>query len=56
MTFGAILAYLGIAAFAGTVAGLAFVICVAGFQVLALKWIEERELAERFGDASLQHV
>jgi len=53
MTFGTILAYLGIGVIAGTVSGIGFVLCFAMLLVLYLKRFEERELAERFGDAYL---
>jgi len=50
MTFGTILAYLGIGVVAGTIAGIGFVLLFAVLLVLYLKRIEERELAERFGE------
>lgn len=55
MTFGTILAYLGFGVVAGTFAGIGLVLCFAGLLVLYLKRIEERELAERFGEAYLQY-
>jgi protein-S-isoprenylcysteine O-methyltransferase Ste14 len=51
MTLGTILAYLGIGVIARTIAGICLVLCFAVLLVLYLKLIEERELAERFGDA-----
>jgi protein-S-isoprenylcysteine O-methyltransferase Ste14 len=51
MTFGTILAYFGIAVIAATIAGVGLVLCFATFLVFYLKRIEERELAERFGQA-----
>jgi len=53
MTLGTILAYLGIGIVVGTVAGIVIVLCFGGLLVLYLKRMEERELAERFGDAYL---
>jgi protein-S-isoprenylcysteine O-methyltransferase Ste14 len=55
MTLGTILAYLGIAVIAGTVAGIGLVICFTALLLLYLKRMEEKELAERFGDAYLQY-
>jgi protein-S-isoprenylcysteine O-methyltransferase Ste14 len=55
MTFGTILAYLGLGVIAGTVAGIGFVLCFAAILILYLKLLEERELAERFGEAYLQY-
>lgn len=51
MSFGAIVAYLGLSVAAGTVVGLALVVVLATLLILYLKRIEERELAERFGAA-----
>lgn len=53
MTFGTILAYLGIGVVAGTVAGICLVLCFAVLLVIYLKRMEEKELAERFGEAYL---
>jgi protein-S-isoprenylcysteine O-methyltransferase Ste14 len=53
MSFGTILAYLGLAVAAGTVVGIALVVVLAALLILYLKRIEEGELAERFGDAYL---
>jgi protein-S-isoprenylcysteine O-methyltransferase Ste14 len=55
MTFGTILAYLGLGVMVGTVAGIGLVLCFAALLVLYLKRLEERELAERFGEAYLQY-
>ena len=55
MTFGTILAYLGLGVMAGTVAGILLVLGLAACLVLYLKRMEEKELAERFGEAYLQY-
>jgi protein-S-isoprenylcysteine O-methyltransferase Ste14 len=55
MTLGTLLAYLGIAVAAGTIAGIGLVASFATLLVLYLKGIEERELAERFGEAYLAY-
>ena len=55
MTLGTILAYSGIGIWAGTIAGVGFVLCLGLLLVLYLKGIEENELAERFGEAYLQY-
>jgi protein-S-isoprenylcysteine O-methyltransferase Ste14 len=55
MTLGAILAYLGIAVAAGTVTGTLFVLGSAASLLVYLKRLEERELAERFGEAYLAY-
>jgi len=55
MTFGTILACLGIGLVAGTIAGIAIVLCFALLLVLYLKGIEEKELSERFGCAYLAY-
>ena len=55
MTLGTILAYSGIGVWAGTIAGVGFVLCLGLLLVLYLKGIEEKELAERFGEAYLQY-
>jgi protein-S-isoprenylcysteine O-methyltransferase Ste14 len=51
MTLGAIMAYLGIGVGAGTIAGTALVLGLAGSLLGYLKHFEEGELAERFGEA-----
>lgn len=55
MTLGAILAYLGIAVAARTVAGTALVLSLAATLLLYLKRLEEGELAERFGETYLAY-
>ena len=55
MTFGTILAYLGLGVAAGTVSGIILVLGFGALLVLYLKRMEERELAERFGEAYLQY-
>jgi protein-S-isoprenylcysteine O-methyltransferase Ste14 len=55
MTFGAILAYLGIGVSVGTIAGIVLVLCFGALMMFYLKRFEERELAERFGEAYLQY-
>ena len=55
MTLGAILAYLGIAIAARTVAGMAIVVSLAASLLAYLRRLEERELAERFGDDYLAY-
>ena len=51
MTLGTILAYLGVAIAARTVAGTGLVLSLAGSLLVYLKRLEEGELAERFGEA-----
>lgn len=53
MTFGTILAYLGIGVVVWTLSGIGLVLCFAASLAVYLKWIEEIELAERFGEAYL---
>ena len=55
MTLGAILAYLGMAVAAGTIAGTGFVLSLAASLLVYLKRLEEGELAERFGEAYLAY-
>jgi protein-S-isoprenylcysteine O-methyltransferase Ste14 len=55
MTLGAVLAYLGIAVAARTVAGTALVLSLAATLLVYLKRLEEGELAERFGEAYLAY-
>ena len=55
MTLGAILAYLGIALAARTIAGTAVVLALATSLLVYLKRLEEGELAERFGEAYLAY-
>jgi protein-S-isoprenylcysteine O-methyltransferase Ste14 len=51
MTLGTILAYLGMAVAARTMAGAVIVLSLATSLLVYLKRFEERELAERFGEA-----
>ena len=55
MTLGTILAYLGIAIIAGSVMGLVLMACFIALLLLYLKRMEEKELAERFGEAYLAY-
>ncbi len=55
MTLGAISAYLGIALMARTAAGASFALSLAAVLLAYLKLVEERELAERFGDTYLAY-
>jgi protein-S-isoprenylcysteine O-methyltransferase Ste14 len=55
MTLGTILAYLGIAIAARTIAGTALVLSLAASLLAYLKRLEEGELAERFGEAYLAY-
>ena len=55
MTLGTVTAYLGIAVYAGTIAGIGIVLCFGTLLVLYLKLLEEKELAERFGEAYLAY-
>lgn len=55
MTLGTILAYLGVGVAAGTIAGIGLVLVFAGLLIFYLKRFEEKELAERFGDAYLDY-
>jgi protein-S-isoprenylcysteine O-methyltransferase Ste14 len=55
MTLGTILAYLGIAVAARTIAGTALVLSLATSLLVYLKRLEEGELAERFGEAYLAY-
>jgi protein-S-isoprenylcysteine O-methyltransferase Ste14 len=51
MTLGTILAYLGMAIAARTIAGTGIVLSLAASLLVYLKRLEEGELAERFGEA-----
>lgn len=53
MTLGAISAYLGIALMARTAAGTTMSLALAASLLAYLKLLEERELADRFGDGYL---
>jgi protein-S-isoprenylcysteine O-methyltransferase Ste14 len=55
MTLGTVTAYLGIAIYAGTIAGIGIVVLFGLLLVLYLKLLEEKELAERFGEAYLAY-
>ena len=55
MTLGTILAYLGMAIAARTAAGAVLVLSLAASLLTYLKGLEERELADRFGDAYLAY-
>ncbi len=55
MTLGTILAYLGVAVAAGTIAGTVLVLSLAASLLAYLKRLEEAELAERFGEAYLAY-
>jgi len=55
MTLGFILLYLGLGVIVGSFAGIGFVIAFGALLMLYLKRIEERELAERFGEAYLRY-
>jgi protein-S-isoprenylcysteine O-methyltransferase Ste14 len=55
MTLGTVTAYLGIAVYARTIAGIGIVLLFALLLVLYLKLLEEKELTERFGEAYLAY-
>lgn len=55
MTLGAILGYLGLCIVVGTLVGAALVIALAALLLLYLKRVEEKELAERFGEPYLAY-
>lgn len=55
MTLGAISAYLGIALAARTAAGTTITLSLAAVLLAYLRLLEERELAERFGEAYLAY-
>jgi protein-S-isoprenylcysteine O-methyltransferase Ste14 len=55
MTLGTVLAYLGMSIAAATVSGVTLVLVLAGLLVLYLKRVEEKELAERFGEDYLAY-
>lgn len=56
MTLGTILAYLGVSIAAATPTGAAFVLASGALLVLYLKRVEEKELAERFGEGYMTYV
>lgn len=55
MTFGTILIYLGLVVVAGTLGGAAVVAVLCTLLLLYIKLVEEKELAERFGNAYLRY-
>jgi protein-S-isoprenylcysteine O-methyltransferase Ste14 len=55
MTLGTVLAYLGMSISAATIVGVALVLCLAALLLLYLKRVEEKELAERFGEEYLAY-
>ncbi len=50
MTLGTILAYLGLSIAAATIVGMVIVVALATLLLVYLKRVEEKELAERFGE------
>jgi protein-S-isoprenylcysteine O-methyltransferase Ste14 len=56
MTLGTVLAYLGLSIAAATVIGITLVLILAGLLVFYLKRVEEKELAERFGEEYLEYM
>lgn len=55
MTFGTILAYLGISVIAGSISAVAVVLLFAALLILYIKNIEEKELELRFGEEYLAY-
>ncbi len=55
MTFGTIVAYLGVAIIAGSLFSLLLVGVIAALLILYLKKVEEKELEMRFGQAYLDY-
>ena len=55
MTLGTILAYLGLSIAAATVVGVALVLVLGLLLITYLKKVEEKELAERFGEQYLEY-
>jgi len=55
MTLGTILAYLGLSIAAATTVGILIVVALATLLLLYLKRMEEKELAERFGEEYLAY-
>jgi protein-S-isoprenylcysteine O-methyltransferase Ste14 len=51
MALGTILAYLGLGIWLGTFLGIGLALLLSGLLILYIKRVEERELAERFGEA-----
>lgn len=55
MALGTILAYLGMTIGATTAAGIALVLLLSSLLLLYIKKVEEKELAERFGQSYLEY-
>jgi protein-S-isoprenylcysteine O-methyltransferase Ste14 len=55
MTLGTILAYLGLSIAAATIVGVILVAALAALLLLYIKRMEEKELAERFGEEYLAY-
>jgi protein-S-isoprenylcysteine O-methyltransferase Ste14 len=55
MTLGAILAYLGLSIGAATAVGVALVLLFGSLLIIYLRTVEEKELAERFGESYLEY-
>ena len=55
MTLGTILAYLGLSIAAATAVGVALVLAFGSLLITYLKKVEEKELAERFGEQYLEY-
>jgi protein-S-isoprenylcysteine O-methyltransferase Ste14 len=55
MTLGTILAYLGLSIAAATIIGILIVVALATLLLVYLKRMEEKELAERFGEEYLAY-
>jgi len=55
MTLGTILAYLGLSIAAATIVGLILVAAFAALLLVYIKRMEEKELAERFGEEYLAY-
>jgi len=55
MAFGTMAAYLGISVFAGSILSILVVLILSGLLIWYIKRVEERELAERFGQAYLDY-
>jgi len=55
MTLGTILAYLGLSIAAATITGILIVLALTTLLLVYLKRMEERELAERFGEEYLAY-
>ncbi len=55
MAFGAILVYLGFAILAETYSGIGIVLGLSALLLLYINRVEEKELAERFGEAYLDY-